>query len=130
MRAEAAFYDRAIARVFRWMAAAAAAGAIAALFWRGWQGAAAFSLGAVAAYYNFRWLHEAVEALAPEPRRVRRRIFVFLGLRYAGLAAGGYVIVKIFGMNAIAALLGLFVPVAAVIIEIVYELLTWNTNSG
>ncbi len=47
-------------------------------------------------------------------------------LRYGLLGLGGYVIVKVFGMNGIALLSGLFVPVAAVICEILYEL-TYGT---
>lgn len=119
---DAAFYERAITRVYRWMYYAGVAGTGAAVFWRGWQGAVAFAAGAVAAYFNFTWLHEAVEAMGPAARPTRKRVFVFLGLRYILLGAGAYVIVMVFGMNAIPALVGLFVPMAAVIIEIIYEL--------
>jgi hypothetical protein len=122
MEAEAAFYERALRRVYRWMAACAAAGVVAAFVLRGWRGAVAFALGAAAAYYSFRWLHEAVDSLAPGAPPPRKRVFLFLGLRYGLFGLGGYVIVKVFGMNAIAALLGLFVPVAAFLIEVIYEL--------
>ena len=47
----------------------------------------------------------------------------FLLLRYLLLAVAGYVIVRVFRLNLAAALAGLFVAVAAVIIEIVYELI-------
>ena len=119
---DAAFYERALGRVYRWMYYTGVAGAGAAVFWRGWQGAVAFTAGAVAAYFSFKWIHEAVEAMGPRARPTRKRVFVFLGLRYVLLGVGAYAIVLIFGMNAIPALLGLFVPMAAVNIEIIYEL--------
>jgi hypothetical protein len=122
MEADAAFYERVLRRMYRWMALAAAAGTMAALWWQGWRGAVAFLLGAAVAYWSFKWLHEAVESLAPGAPPPRKRVFVFLALRYAGFGLGGYVIVNLFGMNAIAAMCGLFVPVAAVLIEIIYEL--------
>ncbi len=50
-------------------------------------------------------------------------LLVFLLLRYLLLGCGGYVIVKFFGLNLTAALLGLFVAIAAVIFEILYELI-------
>jgi|YelNatPaOPRAMG01_1025707.scaffolds.fasta_scaffold38180_4 hypothetical protein len=119
---DAAFYSRAIGRLYRWMYYAGVLGTGACVFWRGWQGAIAFAAGAAAAYFNFKWLHEAVMAMSPGAPPARGRIFVFLALRYAMLGVGAYAIVMIFGMNAIPALVGLFVPMAAVIIEIVYEL--------
>ena len=63
-----------------------------------------------------------VGGLGPGGKAPRKRVYVFFLLRFGLLAAGGYVIVKVFGLNGIAALAGLFVPVAAVILEIVYEL--------
>ncbi len=122
MDPEEALYERAMARVYRWIYVAGAGGAVGAFFWRGWQGAISFAAGAAGSYFNFKWLYEAVGALGPNARPTRKRVFVFLGLRYVLLALGAYGIVKVFGMNAIPALVGLFVPVAAVIIEIIYEL--------
>ncbi len=122
MEADAQFYGRAFARLYRYMLVAAAAGAAAFLIARGWVWGLSFLLGAVASYLNFSWLHQVVEAIGPNARPTRKRMFVLVALRYLMLGAGGYVIVKVFGMNAIAAIVGLFVPVAAVLIEILYEL--------
>jgi hypothetical protein len=47
---------------------------------------------------------------------------VLLGLRYVLLGAGAYVILKYTAISLPAALAGLFVPVAAVLIEILIEL--------
>lgn len=100
----------------------AAAGAVAAIVFKGWLWGFTFALGAVGSYLNFSWLHQVVDALGPDAKPTRKRVFMFVALRYLLLGAGVYVIVKIFGMNGIAAIAGLFVPVAAIIVEILYEL--------
>ncbi len=117
-----AFYARAMKRVYRFIFVVGIAGTLGAAFWRGWKGSVAFAFGAAASYYNFKWLHEAVDSLGPNARRARTRVFVFLALRYLLLAGGAYAIVKVFGMNAIPALVALFVPIAAIFIEVIYEL--------
>ncbi len=122
MEADAGFYGRAFSRLYRAMLAAAVVGALLFLFLRGWVWGLSFLLGAVASYLNFSWLHRVVEAIGPDARPTRKRVFVLVALRYLLLGVGGYVIVKVFGMNAIAAVIGLLVPVAAVLIEILYEL--------
>ncbi len=106
----------------RWTLALAGAGALTALGWHDWRWAGGFLAGAAGSYLNFSWLHQFVEAIGPRPRRARRRLFVFLALRYLLLGAGGYVIVKVFGMSAIGVLAGLFVPLAAILFETLFEL--------
>jgi ATP synthase I chain len=122
MQTDLEFYPRALARVYRNVAWVAAAGTLAALATMGWRWALSFALGAGASYFNFSWLHQFVEAIGPGARPPHKRLFVLVALRYLMLGAGGYVIVKFFGLNAIAAIVGLLVPVAAVVIEILYEL--------
>jgi hypothetical protein len=122
MEAEAGFYRRALARVYLGMAWIAALGVAAAAVWVGWLAGLAFLLGAAGSYLSFHWLEQVVGAMGPGSRPAPRRVYAFFALRYLLLALGGYVIVKVFGMNAIAALAGLFVPVAAIICEILYEL--------
>lgn len=127
MEAESAVYENAVRRIYRGMKWLACAGALAGVCFEDWRWALAFFLGAAASYLNFSWLHQAVEALGPGVRPTPKRLLVFLALRYLLLGAAGYVIVKVFGMNAIAALSGLFVPVAAVLLEIFYELIHHGT---
>ncbi len=122
MEPDAAFYRRAIARVYCWIIVLAAVAAAGALVWRGWQAGLAFACGAAGSYFSFKWLHEVVDALGPGARPARKRVLLLAGLRYALMGLGAYVIVKVFGMNGLAAVLGLLVPVAAVIAEIIYEL--------
>jgi ATP synthase I chain len=122
MEADSEFYSRALTRVYRFMIWTAAAAALAALFLKGAFWTAMFLAGAAASWLNFSWLHQAVNALGPDARPTRKRVLVFVALRYLLLGIGGYVIVKVFGVNAVGALAGLFVPVAAIIVEILYEL--------
>lgn len=116
--------ERAAARMMRWMAALAAAGTVAGWFWQGWAWSGGFALGALASYLNFHWLKTLTDTLgaAASGTPPRKRLAVFMGLRYLLLGAGAYVIVKFSGLSLTAALAGLFVAVAAVILEILFEL--------
>ncbi len=116
-------FNRPVARILRWMVACAAAGAVLALVLSGLAGAAGFGAGAAAGYLNFRWLKQLVEALGNPAKRPRARLAVWLGLRYVILGIGAYAILKYSAVSLGAALAGLFVPVAAVILEILFELI-------
>ncbi len=127
MDADQLSYVRALERVERYMIVLGAAGALTGLFLQGWKWGLMFVAGALASYVNFSWLHQVVNGLGPEARPTRKRVLALFGLRYLLLAAGGYAIVKVFGMNAIGALIGLFVAVAAVMVESIYELIHAGT---
>ena len=102
----------------------ALAGCAACLILRGWRWAVAFLLGAAASYLNFHWLKKVVDALGAKlTARPSPKFAILIGLRYVLLGAGAYVIVNFTSLSLPAALIGLFVPVAAVILEIVYELI-------
>ncbi len=123
MTTDEAYFDRAIGRIRTSMLWLSAGGAAAVLLLYSWRHGLAFLAGALASLANFRWLHQLAASLGAGARRPRRRVLLFLLFRYLLLGLCGYVIVKIFGLNLAAALLGLFVAVAAVILEIIYELL-------
>jgi len=124
MDPEQALFDSALRRITRASVALAAAGCLILLPLRGWTWALAYLVGGAASYLNFRWLKRLVEALgAAARRRPSPRFAIFLGLRYLLLAAGAYVIVNFTSLSLPAALIGLFVPVAAVILEILFELI-------
>lgn len=120
---EAAHFDRAIERIRRAMLWLSVAGTLAAFGWKGWAWALGFLAGAAVSLLNFRWLHQLVAALGEGAPRPRKRLILFLSLRYLLLGLGGYVIVKISGLNLAAGLIGLLVAAAAVIFEIIYELI-------
>jgi hypothetical protein len=118
---EAEAYRRVFRRVSRIIFLLAAAGAAIAAGWRGWRAGLLFLLGAAASYFGFSWMRRMMESFGPGARPARGRIFVLFSLRYVLLALGAYAILKLFGVNAIAAFAGLFVPVAAITFEIIYE---------
>ncbi len=119
---DAVFVEQALRRIFRGMWLVGGAGTVAALWLGGWRGGLGVLAGATASYLNFYWLHRFVQGLAPDGQRPRKWLLFFLATRYLLLGLGGYVIVKVAGLTLSALLIGLFVPVAAVIVEIVYEL--------
>jgi hypothetical protein len=114
------FLERAVARIWKAMFLIAAAGAIGAFLWRGLDWGAGFALGSVVSWLNFRWLKQLVYTLGGD--RARPRTAVRLALRYVLLGGGAYVILKYSLVSQPAALAGLFVSVAAVIVEILFEL--------
>jgi hypothetical protein len=112
--------DRAVARIWKLMWAMAAGGAIVFLAWRGWQWGVGWILGTAVSALNFRWLKQLTEAIGGEAAKPRKA--VFLGMRYLLLGGSAYVILKYSAISLPAALSGLFVSVAAVIVEILLEL--------
>jgi len=120
---DAEIFDRAVGRMRVAMLWLTGTGALTAWIWQGWQWALGFAAGAAASLLNFRWLHHLVASLGEGRRAPRKRLVFFLAARYLLLGLCGYVIVKVFGLSLVAALIGLFVAVAAVILEIIYELI-------
>ncbi len=115
-------YDRAVRRIRFAMALVTVAGVAVSLWMAGWAGGVGFLLGAAASALSFQWFKELAEAVSGL-RRPRVRLIVFLGLRYLLFGAAGYVIVRFFGVNLPAILAGLLVSAAAVVGEILYELI-------
>jgi hypothetical protein len=124
MDPEQALFESGLRRNTRGMVALAAAGCLVCLVLRGWKWAVAYLLGAAASSLNFRWLKRVVDSMgATSRRRLSPKFAILMGLRYLLLAAGAYAIVNFTSLSLPAALMGLFVPVAAVIFEIVFELI-------
>jgi hypothetical protein len=119
--ADERFFRRAYARIVKIFWALAVGGAAAAFVFRGWTWGAGFALGAAISGLNFRLWKRVTEALGSPPPRARWA--VIWGLRYLLLAGGAYVIFRFTPISVPAALAGLFVAVAAVIVEILAELL-------
>lgn len=108
------------------MLALAALGAVAAAIYGGWSWLVGFLTGAAFSAANFWLFHRIVrrvgqvEAAEEGPRKTSAAAFA---MRYLLFAATGYVIVVNFGASLAAALFGCFVAVAAVLLEIVVELI-------
>jgi ATP synthase I chain len=130
MDREQALFESALRRIARGTVALAAAGCLVCLVLRGWRWAVAYLLGAAASYLNFRWLKRVVDALGGAlSARPSPKFAILIGLRYLLLAAGAYAIVNFTSLSLPAALIGLFVPVAAVILEIIFELIYASSPS-
>jgi hypothetical protein len=122
-----AFYEGAERRIFRFMAAAFALFAGTLWYWRGGQFALGFLIGSAVAFANLVWLKQIVAAFVermsgtgaggPAPGLMLR----FL-TRYSLIAFLAYGMVSVRPASLSGFLAGLFLPVAAFLIEAVYEL--------
>ena len=114
------FYDRVVRRIGWIILALGLGGAIGAGVWKGLPSGLAFLIGAAISYASFRGWRRVVDALGPNPKKPNPALYV---LRLAAVLAGAWVIIKFLGLNLAAAALGLLVSGAAVILEIIYELI-------
>jgi hypothetical protein len=118
-------FESAIARIPRWLLALAALGTvISASFW-GLTHAGGFLFGSLAAYLNFRLVERAVNRLAVNVQAGEKRRPSVL-IPFAALVLGAFVIIKYSGFSMAAAFIGFLVCPAAVVLEIVYELVTYE----
>jgi len=123
-------YDRGIARVPKIIAVLGLVGTAVAAWLGGLSYALAFSIGAGGAYFNFRLIERAVDRLGrlatAEPAKSRKGSGVMMFIQFALFVLGAFVILRLSGFNAGVALCGFLVCPAAVIVEICYELLTYE----
>ena len=99
--------------------------------------ALALLCGAGASWLNFRWLKQGVRSLGPastdqdgrESPRIRKGTYAKLLGRYSLLFVVAYVILLRFRLPAVPLVSGLFAPVAAVIAEMVYQLIRGTSDS-
>ncbi len=114
-----------------WMTLAfGSAGAVFVLMRWGWRPGAGVALGAGLAWVNFRWLKQGVTALVKistaqagsEHARVPMTVYAKFFGRFALLLAVVYVILSRSLLPVAAVLGGLFAVVAAVMIELMWEL--------
>jgi hypothetical protein len=122
-----AFYAGALDRIRRSMIGLALVVSGAAWWKFGGPAALGFFCGCVIAYLNFHWLKTGVSGLADrvtdsgKPQSGKGIIARFL-LRYVLLGAAAYGILTSFPASLRGLLAGLFLPVAAIACEAVYEL--------
>jgi hypothetical protein len=121
-----AFYSGALKRITRLMPVLAVLFAAVAWIRFGGMVAAGVALGCAIAYLNFHWLKRVVFALADRvtesgnPKSGKGIVFRFL-FRYGLIAIGCYAIFKVSEVALFGLLAGLFLPVAAITCEAVYE---------
>jgi hypothetical protein len=114
------FYEQVVRRISRVILALGISGAIAIAIWKGIATGVSFLIGAAVSYASFwNWRH-VVDILVPTARNRRPAFFV---LRLIALIAAAWVIIKFLGLNIAAAAFGLLVSGAAVVLELIYELI-------
>jgi hypothetical protein len=120
------FYSGALDRIRRFMAGIGLVATIVVGFVFGWKVGVGLALGCAIAWVNFYWLKQAVSALADRVTTTGRAqsgsgvVARFL-LRYALIALGAYVIFRVSKESLYGLLGGLFLTVAAIVCEAVYE---------
>lgn len=123
--AERALYARAERRI-EWLTVAfGVVGGLVLVVVASWRAGAGFAVGALLGFLNFRWIKEMATALVEAGRRrISRWTYAKLFLRYGLL---GVVLYAIFTRSFLpwqAILGGLFVLVAAVLVELTGELVS------
>ena len=116
-------YRSAVARMVRTMAVCAGGGTLVLFVWRGWKWGAGFAFGAGVAWANFLLLKKLADSLGVASRKPPSTgNAVFLGSRYLILGAVVYATLRFTSISMLAAVIGLFVSLAAVLVEILFEL--------
>lgn len=120
------FYGRSLERIQTFMLVLGAGALTTAGFLFGWRIALGFALGATIAYLNFHWLKKVVAGLAEltigsgTPASSRGVVHRFL-MRYFLMAIVAFVILTVSRKSLYGLFAGLFLPVAAILCEAVYE---------
>ena len=120
------FYSGALGRISRFMIALAVAFTLAAWLRMGWRVALGFVCGCAIAYVNFHWLKRVVTVLgdriteAGKPRSGKGVVVRFL-LRYFLMGLAAYAIFTVSRASLFGLLAGLFLPVAGIMCEGIYE---------
>ena len=120
-------YQRSTRRLFRIAIAIAIAGTLIAGIMRGLPGTVGFALGGGASLLSLSLWHRVAMKISPsqEPRKSGPSTLFLIG-RFVALFVVAYVIVKTLEVNVMAALSGLFVSAAAVVAEVLFELITFR----
>ena len=118
-------FEAAIARLPRWILGMAALGTIGLASFCKLAVAGGFLFGSILAYVNFRLVERAVNRIAALAQTGGgRRSWLFV--QFIGFVLAAFVIIKYSGFSMVAAFFGFLVCPAAVILEIVYELVTYE----
>jgi hypothetical protein len=118
-------FEAGIARLPRWLLALAVVGTIAAAVFRGFNAAGGFLFGSLAAYVNLRLVERAVNRITASAQSGKKRR-TWLFIQFAALVFEAFVIMNFSGFSMAAAFFGFLVCPAAVVLEIVYELVKYD----
>lgn len=120
------FYEGAYGRITGMMVALGGAASVAAGARFGWRTGVGVAVGCLLAGINFLWLKRAITAFAgriaePQSTGTVKGSATRFAARYGLIGAAVYVIFKSSIVSLSGVLVGLFLPVAAILAEAVYE---------
>ncbi len=113
-------YERVVGRITRITAGLVVAGSVVAWITGGWSWAAGFALGGAVSWLSFRWLKQVVGAIGTE--RPPSNLASKGVMRYLIIGAAAGVLLKYTAISLRAGVVGLLVSSAAVLVEIVIQL--------
>jgi hypothetical protein len=113
--------------VYRFALILGLAGTIVAGAMFGFHGGLGFAAGSAFSVMNYRAMHRVISTIGTPEAAGAKGAAVFFALRYLLLLGAGYVIVRVSETSLFAAISGLFVSIAAVILASLYELLYART---
>jgi hypothetical protein len=122
-------FDEAVARIPRWMLLLAVAGTVVALLRYGLSVTGGFLVGAIAAWVNFRVIEgvaSRVTNLAQAGQKAGGGTGVWAFIQFIALVLAALAILFVSGFSRPAAFCGLMIVPAAVMLEMVYELVTFR----
>lgn len=117
-------YEQIIRRISRIILVLALLGASILAAMKGIRSGIAFLIGCAVSYLSFWGWQQVAAALGPTPKKRSSLAFT---IRVILLGALACVIIKFLGMDVAAAVTGLLVSAAAVILELIYELIYART---
>ena len=121
---EDSFYREVQRRIKIFIAVFGIGGAIGATLWKGVATGGGFLVGAAVSFLSYwRW-EQIVSSLGGQAKGGSSFWWM---LRSLVLVAIAYVIIRFFGLNLPAALVGLLVSAAAVVLELIYEIIYART---
>ena len=128
-------FENAIARLPRWILLLASIGTAVAASFFGIAAAGGFLAGSIAAWVNLRIVERTVNRVArlsaekeakPDTPGPGGGTGTWLLIQFTGLVLGAFVILRYSGFSMAAAFCGFLVCPAAVVLEIIYELVTYE----
>ena len=114
-------------RVYLLMVALTGAGVAGCWFAYGIAGAAGFGAGSMVSFANAYWMHRIVRSVGDPDRKPSKPSIVLALFRYILILLLLYGILKFSETGFLTALAGCFVHIAAVALEVVYEI-TYGTS--
>lgn len=121
------YLDAAYPRIVKLAIGLSVVAAGASVFWVDWRGTVALAVGAIIGTLNLVWLHRGADLMvkrilsSDENRPSKLRVLFFFPLRYLLVIAAVYAILKGYPGVLLSFIVGLAMPVFALMGESIYE---------